>query len=254
MSVWKHFPITNIWMIRDGVSFEWCFQHQISVSWTQGGIAVNWCSPQSSGNLFSLPRKKNGNLKITVLIHLNHPPPFLDWYNYSTTSFERFHIQLRSLVVARLIWFALERLATRRVCILWEYSSAGKGWLNIGAALPVGGWWKQCNLGGGSILTNVFQMGWNHQLVILAIFVGIFSILPTGAGNWEVSLKRQRMIYYIICSFAYKLSIIIIHNGPFGYWQTWGKKPTWDPKGLYYNVNYQLYPTICRAVVGNSSF
>lgn len=132
---WKHFTSTNIWMIRDGISFEWCFQHQISVSWTQGGtskkskvygnLAVNWVmfSPIIWQLVFP-PPKINGKLNITVLIHLNHPPPFLDWCNYSTTSFERFHIQLRSLVVARLIWFALERLATRRVCILWEYSSA----------------------------------------------------------------------------------------------------------------------------------
>ena len=40
---------------------------------------------------------------------------------------------------------------------------------------------------------------------------------------------------------------------PFGCWQTWEKKPTWDPKGLYYNANYQLYPTSCRAAVGNCS-
>ena len=63
-------------------------------------------------------------------------------------------------------------------------------------------------LGKIPILTNAFQMGWfNHQLVILVIFVGIFSILPTGAGNSEVSLKRQGVMYCIIYSFAYNLLI-----------------------------------------------
>ena len=140
MSVWKHFASTNIWMVRDGVSFEWCFQHHISVSWTQGGTSKKLKSvwkpccqlsdvlPNHLATCTS-PRKKwqPENHSFVKKIGDSSEPStwfFLDWCNYSTTSFERFHIQLRSLVVARLIWFALERLATRRVCILWEYSSA----------------------------------------------------------------------------------------------------------------------------------
>ena len=167
MSVWKHFTSTNIWMKGWGIVWVMFsapnFSFLVSRRHLQEIESVWKPCCQLSDVLPNhlatcTPPKMNGNLKITVLIHLNHPPPFLDWCNYlvggfnpfekysskwesspsrvenkkylkpppsySTTSFERFHIQLRSLVVARLIWFALERSATRRVCILWEYSSA----------------------------------------------------------------------------------------------------------------------------------
>lgn len=141
MSVWKHFTSTNM-NEGNGVSFEWCFQHQISVSWTQGGTskkskvygnhAVNWVmfSPIIWQLVFPPPKKNKWQpenqssvkkRRFIWTIHLD----FLDWCNYKNNiiwdvsyTTEVFGCCSTDLICPSKIGYRSSVLS------FWEYSSA----------------------------------------------------------------------------------------------------------------------------------